>query len=153
MVLASTEFTLSVTLLEELPPSVSPSTIRKRPDKLVLMGPASLGQSVFTPTPMEGIRLLLRLFKEPSTEALKEMIQVFVYDPSMMTDELLEGRFKNMIRIDGGHLKNMVASMELPGARTMMRDFSTRLGDIPARTLATQGANDRFVPLDHGLKL
>ena len=34
-----------------------------------------------------------------------------------------------------------------------MPDLSQRLGEIRAKTLATHGANDRFVPLDHSLKL
>ena len=125
----------------------------ERVDKLVLMGPAALGKSVFTPTPMEGIKLLGKVYRDPSMETLKEMIQVFVNDPSQVTDELLEGRFKNMMRNDAEHLKNFVKSMEQQTLANMVADMSTRLGEITAKTLATHGANDRFVPMDHALKL
>ncbi|HVM41101.1 MAG TPA: alpha/beta fold hydrolase [Acidimicrobiia bacterium] len=124
-----------------------------RLERLVLMGPAGLGDtSLFTAMPMEGIKLLFKVYMEPSLESLKEMIQVFVYDPSLMTDDLIEGRYRNMMRNDGEHLRNFVASaMKNPGA--MIADLSSRLGEIQAKTLCTWGANDRFVPLDHGLKV
>lgn len=82
-----------------------------RLDRLVLTGPAGLGEtSIFSPTPMEGIELLFKVYTEPSLESLKEMIQVFVFDPGLMTDELVEGRYRNMMRNDGEHLRNFVQS-------------------------------------------
>ena len=122
-------------------------------DKLVLMGPAAMGKSVFTPTPMEGIKLLFKVYLEPTMESLKEMLEVFVHDPSRITDELRESRFKAMMRNDGEHLKNFVASMQQQDPLTRVEDLSIRLGEVKAKTLATHGANDRFVPMDHALKL
>lgn len=124
-----------------------------RLDRLVLMGPAGLGEtSIFSPMPMEGIKLLFQVYMEPSLESLKEMIQVFVFDPSLMTDELVEGRYRNMMRNDGEHLRNFVQSATANPA-AVLADVSPRLGEIRARTLCTWGADDRFVPLDHGLKI
>ena len=124
-----------------------------RLDRLVLMGPGGLGDtSIFTPMPMEGIKLLFKVYMEPSLESLREMIQVFVYDPSRMTDELIEGRYRNMMRNDGEHLTNFVKSA-MANPSVVLGDLSPRLGEITAKTLCTWGANDRFVPLDHGLKV
>jgi len=122
----------------------------ERLDKLILMGPGGGGVSSFMPLPLEGIKLLYGLYRNPSLEGLKRMIDVFVYDPSKMTEELVQGRYENMMRNDGIHLKNFVASLATGGN---LIDLSPRFGQIKARTLVTWGRDDRFLPLDHGLKL
>jgi 2,6-dioxo-6-phenylhexa-3-enoate hydrolase len=117
--------------------------------KMILMGAGGGGRSLFTPMPMEGIKLLMNLYRNPSLEALKRMIQVFIYDPSLMSDELIEGRYENMMR-KPEHLENFVTSVvKSPGIVT---DFSSRLHEIKTETLVIWGRDDRFVPLDHGLK-
>lgn len=116
--------------------------------KLVLMGAAGGGVSIFQPLPQEGIKLLMRLYANPTLEGLKEMIQVFVYDPSKITDELLKGRFDN-IMANRQHLENFVKANR---SGNLLTDFSPRLGDIKAQTLVVWGRDDRFVPLDYALK-
>lgn len=124
-----------------------------RLDRLVLMGAAGLGDtSLFTPMPMEGIKHLFKVYTEPSMESLKDMLQVFVYDPALLTEELIEGRYRNMMRNDGSHLRNFIESA-MANPEAVLVDVSARLGEIRAPTLCTWGANDRFVPLDHGLKI
>ena len=123
----------------------------ERLGKQILMGPGGLGPSNFQAMPMEGIKLLLKLYREPTPENLKSMIQVFVYDPNRITEELLNGRFANMQR-NPVHLKNFADGFDRnPG--TLMKDFSPQLGQIKADTLVIWGRDDRFVPLDHGIKL
>jgi 2,6-dioxo-6-phenylhexa-3-enoate hydrolase len=121
-----------------------------RLDKLVLMGSAGLGTSLFVPQPPEGIKAMFGLYRNPSLDALKRMISVFVYDPGRITDELLQGRLEAMNMNGGIHLKNFVASLEkFP---KLMADLSPRLGEVRAKTLCVWGRDDRFVPLDNGLK-
>jgi len=120
-----------------------------RLDKMVLMGAGGGGQSLFTPMPLEGIKLLVQLYQNPSLELLKKMIQVFVYDPSLMSDELIEGRYENMMR-KREHLDNFMKSFAL--APKIVTDFSSRMAEVEAETLVIWGRDDRFVPLDHGLK-
>lgn len=120
-----------------------------RLDRLILMGPGGLGQSMMAPMPMEGIKHLYNLFREPSIEGLRRMIDVFVFDPSRITEELIQGRYANMMRNDGIHLRNWVTSSK----DSMLIDLSPRLSEIKAKTLVTWGRDDRFVPLDHGLRL
>jgi 2,6-dioxo-6-phenylhexa-3-enoate hydrolase len=100
---------------------------------------------------MEGIKLLGRVYQQPSMESLNEMLEVFVYDPTRITDELREARYKAMMRNDGEHLKNFIAGMQQSTAP--VGDLSVRLGEIRATTLATHGVNDRMVPMDHALKV
>jgi len=118
--------------------------------KMILMGPGGLGPSMFAPMPMEGIKLLFKLCAEPSYETLRQMIQVFLYDQSKITDELLNGRWEAIQR-HPEHLKNFLLSAQK--APLASWDVSARLGEIKAKTFVTWGRDDRFVPLDHGLKL
>ena len=122
-----------------------------RLDKMILMGPGGVGSySSFVPMPPEGIKLLFNLYVNPTMENLKKMIDVFVYDPSKISEELIKGRFDNMMRNDGEHLRNFIKSTQ---ARTVFTDLSPRFGEIKAKTLVTWGRDDRFVLLDHGLKV
>nr|AAA25751.1 2-hydroxy-6-oxo-6-phenylhexa-2,4-dienoate hydrolase (bphD) [Pseudomonas sp.] len=122
----------------------------ERTGKLILMGPGGLGNSLFTAMPMEGIKLLFKLYAEPSLETLKQMLNVFLFDQSVITDELLQGRWANIQR-NPEHLKNFILSAQKVPLSAW--DVSARLGEIKAKTLVTWGRDDRFVPLDHGLKL
>lgn len=117
--------------------------------RLVLMGAGGGGQSLFSPLPLEGIKLLFRVYMQPTMENLKHMMSVFVYDQKQMTDELIQGRYENMMR-SKEHLENFVKSAANPAA--VLSDFSPRLHEVKAKTLITWGRDDRFVPLDHGLK-
>ena len=121
-----------------------------RLDRMVLMGAAGLGQSLFQPTPQEGIKLLMKLYRQPTLENLQAMLQVFVYDPSVLTEELVQQRWQAMQR-SLEHLANFVKSNEL-NPRALFVDLTPRLPEIKARTLVVWGRDDRFVPLDNGLK-
>ncbi len=113
--------------------------------KLVLMGAAGAGASLFTPMPTEGIKLLNGVFRDPSKESLRRLIQVFVYDSSFVTDELLDQRLK-AIMDHPDHLENRRNST------TENVDLSADLKKITAKTLVIWGRDDRFVPLDHSLR-
>src|SRR3954447_12856361 len=81
-----------------------------RVGKLVVMGGGAGGPSMFVPLPAEGIKLLVDLYVNPSMENLKRMLNVFVFDPSGLTEDLIASRFDNMMaRKD--HLENFVKSM------------------------------------------
>ncbi|MDB5980997.1 MAG: 2-hydroxy-6-oxo-6-phenylhexa-2,4-dienoate hydrolase, partial [Pseudomonas sp.] len=49
------------------------------------------------------------------------------------------------------HLENFVASLKANPKQ--FPDFSPRLGEIAAQTLVVWGRDDRFVPMDTGLRL
>ncbi|RJG13643.1 alpha/beta fold hydrolase [Pseudomonas cavernicola] len=121
-----------------------------RVGKLVLMGGGTGGPSPFVPMPTEGIKLLQGLYREPTIDNLKKMMSVFVFDASDLTEELFQTRLDNMLsRRD--HLENFVKS--LAANPKQFPDFSPRLGEISASTLVIWGRNDRFVPMDTGLRL
>ncbi|OWW20796.1 alpha/beta fold hydrolase [Noviherbaspirillum denitrificans] len=121
-----------------------------RVGKLVLMGGGTGGPSQFVPMPTEGIKLLQGLYREPTIENLKRMMNVFVYDTSSLTEELFQARLANMLtRPD--HLQNFVKS--LAANPKQFTDYGPRLGEITAPTLVIWGRDDRFVPMDIGLRL
>lgn len=118
--------------------------------KLVLMGGGTGGGSQFVPMPTEGIKLLQGLYREPTIENLKRMMNVFVYDPGALTEDQLALRLKNLLaRPD--HLENFVKSSAANPRQ--FPDQGARLGEIVSPVLIVWGKDDRFVPLDIGLRL
>lgn len=69
----------------------------ERVGKLVLMGGGTGGMSLFTPMPTEGIKRLNQLYRQPTIENLKLMMDIFVFDTSDLTDALFEARLNNML--------------------------------------------------------
>lgn len=122
----------------------------QRVGKLVLMGGGTGGASAFVPMPTEGIKLLQGLYREPTIDNLKKMMNVFVYDTSDLTEALFQTRLDNMLS-QPEHLENFVKS--LAANPKQFPDFGPRLGEIKAQTLVIWGRNDRFVPMDTGLRL
>jgi 2-hydroxy-6-oxonona-2,4-dienedioate hydrolase len=121
-----------------------------RVGKLILMGGGTGGVSSFVPMPTEGIKLIGALYREPTIDNLKRMMNVFVYDTSSLTEELFQARLDNMLtRRD--HLENFVESAEANPKQ--FPDVGHRLGEVTAQTLVIWGRDDRFVPLDAGLRL
>eukprot|EP00456_Euglypha_rotunda_P062948 TRINITY_DN5314_c0_g1_i1.p1 TRINITY_DN5314_c0_g1~~TRINITY_DN5314_c0_g1_i1.p1 ORF type:complete len:291 (-),score=71.56 TRINITY_DN5314_c0_g1_i1:796-1668(-) len=122
----------------------------KRVGKLILMGGGTGGVSSFVPMATEGIKLIGALYRDPTIENLKRMMSVFVYDTSALTEELFQARLNNMLsRRD--HLENFVKSAEANPKQ--FPDVGYRLGEIGAPALVIWGRDDRFVPLDTGLRL
>jgi 2-hydroxy-6-oxonona-2,4-dienedioate hydrolase len=121
-----------------------------RTGKLILMGGGTGGVSSFVPMPTEGIKLIGALYRQPTIDNLKRMMSVFVYDTSSLTEALFQARLDNMLtRRD--HLENFVKSSEANPKQ--FPDVGHRLGEIAAPALVIWGRDDRFVPLDTGLRL
>ena len=121
-----------------------------RVGKLILMGGGTGGPSQFVAMPTEGIKLLNGLYKAPTLENLKRMMNVFVFDASSITDALMQARLDNMLA-NREHLENFVKS--LAANPKQFTDYGARLGEVAAPTLIVWGREDRFVPMDVGLRL
>lgn len=118
--------------------------------KLVLMGGGTGGVSAFVPMPTEGIKLVQEVYRDPTIDNLRRMMNIFVFDPSDLTEALFQGRLENLLaRRD--HLDNFVKSTAANPRQ--FPDVGPRLGEIAAQTLIVWGRNDRFVPVDVGLRL
>jgi 4,5:9,10-diseco-3-hydroxy-5,9,17-trioxoandrosta-1(10),2-diene-4-oate hydrolase len=67
-----------------------------RAGKLLLMGPGGLGLNVFAPDPTEGVKRLAAFGAPPgpTKEKLAAFLRTLVFDQSLITDELVEERFR-----------------------------------------------------------
>ena len=119
-------------------------------ERMVLMGPAGMGHSIMQPSPQEGIKRMIKLYREPTYSNFVDMLEVFVYAPAAITDDLRNGRWSN-IESHPEHLRNFLKCNEL--APIASWDVSVQVKAIKHKTLVTWGRDDRFVPLDNGLKL
>jgi pimeloyl-ACP methyl ester carboxylesterase len=117
--------------------------------RLTALG-TTLGPSIVQPMPLEGVRCMFKLYREPTYDNYLRMLEVFVFDPAAITEELRQSRWDS-IQKGLVHLQNFGASM----ARVPLSawDVSPRAPEIKASTLLVWGRDDRFVPLDHALKL
>lgn len=122
-----------------------------RVGRLVVMGGGGVGQSLFVPMPLEGIKLIGAVYRTPTAENLKRMMDVFVYDTSALNEDLVQGRLKNMLERED-HLRNFVLSSDV-NPRHLTVDLTAKLSEITARTMVTWGRDDRFMPMDFGLRL
>jgi 2-hydroxy-6-oxonona-2,4-dienedioate hydrolase len=77
-------------------------------------------------------------------------MSIFVYDPSAITEELMQGRLNNMLARQD-HLQNFVRSSEANPRQFL--DYGPRLAEVSAPALVIWGRDDRFVTLEVGLRL
>lgn len=117
-------------------------------DKLILMGGGSVGQSTTMPMPTEGLKKIFNLYRNPTMDNVRALMDIFVYDPSTLTEDLLQGRFENMMRCPE-HLTNFIESQK-EGTRP---NYTTRLHELTVSTLIIWGRDDRFVPMDLGMRM
>lgn len=116
-------------------------------DKLVLMGSGG-GVSVLSPAPSEGIKCLLDYYdgEGPTREKLRKFLEVMVFDPSQLTDELIEERFLSSTQPE------IVARPLFTRSRPPRSErLFHLLGDLKPPVLAIWGRDDRTVTLESGL--
>ncbi|MEZ0363078.1 alpha/beta fold hydrolase [Mycobacterium sp. pUA109] len=123
--------------------------------RLVTIG--GIGTNLLTPGPAEGIRLLQEFTENPSRDALMWWLRSMVYDPAVLTDEIVEERWQlatdpqvlaSARRMYGKEtfaamMQAMQASKRPPPWAMMHR--------VQAPTLITWGRDDRVSPLDMAL--
>jgi pimeloyl-ACP methyl ester carboxylesterase len=119
-----------------------------RVDRLVLMGAAGHPNSLFTPSPTEGIRSLRTYYDDPSPERMRNLIRLFVSNQSRITDELVKERYDASVQPE---ILDLVRRERAAGGGAGAENLTADLARIRARTLMIWGADDRFVPLDAGL--
>lgn len=128
------------------------------PDKvrrLVTIG--GIGTNLLTPGPAEGIRLLQDFTENPTREGLIRWLQSMVYDPAVVTEELIEERWK--LATDPQTLasaRRMYGKEAFAAMITMMQSAKgpqpwAMMHRVTAPTLITWGRDDRVSPLDMAL--
>jgi 4,5:9,10-diseco-3-hydroxy-5,9,17-trioxoandrosta-1(10),2-diene-4-oate hydrolase len=118
-----------------------------RVSKLVVIGSGIGSPSLFTPMPLEGIKLIGGYYKGegPSKEKLRTLLQTLLYNQSLLSEEVLEERYQasvdpEVVRVMSSHPPQNEA---LAGV----------LHQVGCPTLVIWGADDRFGALDNGLTM
>ncbi|MEE5092095.1 alpha/beta fold hydrolase [Xanthomonas euvesicatoria] len=123
----------------------------QRVDRMILMGPGG-GFPVSSVFRTEGIKTLAGFYDGPgpSLERLKSFIGQMLYDPSALTDDLLQQRLEAALD------PRIVAQPPMrPGPAGMPEELwrDARLTKLPHETLIIWGREDRVLPLDTGFVL
>lgn len=121
--------------------------------RLVTIG--GIGRNLFSPGPGEGIKLLVEFTEEPTRERLVQWLHSMVYDPAIITDELIEERWTQATDPDtlasARRMYGRAALAARGAAAAETAPYWSMLHKIKARTLVTWGRDDRVSPLDMAL--
>lgn len=120
--------------------------------RLVTVG--GMGRNLFSPGPGEGINLLMAFAEDPTRERLVQWLHSMVYDPRLVTEELIEERWRLATEAD-----SLASARRMYGRDAMLaRAKAAAASDEPptwamlhkltAKTLITWGRDDRVSPMD-----
>ncbi|MBM7365621.1 alpha/beta fold hydrolase [Gordonia hydrophobica] len=127
----------------------------ERVEKLVTIG--GVGPNLFSSSPSEGIRLLQEFTDAPDRDKLLRWLNSMVYDPSVVTDELIEERWA---AANDPAAQQTAAMMYGSKAFAMMQQFMATsdtppywamMHKVTCPTLLTWGRDDRVSPPDMSL--
>ncbi|MFE7421513.1 alpha/beta fold hydrolase [Rhodococcus sp. NPDC057529] len=123
-----------------------------RVSKLITIG--GVGRNLFSPGPGEGINLLMEFTDDPTRERLIAWLHSMVFDPAMVTEELIEERWTQATdpeTLASARKMYSKAAFEA-GAKAALESDATpywaQLHKVTAPTLLTWGRDDRVSPLD-----
>jgi 4,5:9,10-diseco-3-hydroxy-5,9,17-trioxoandrosta-1(10),2-diene-4-oate hydrolase len=119
----------------------------ERVSKLVVIGSAPVSQSLFTPTPLEGIKHIAGYYRGdgPSMDKMRRLMEVIVYDQSLITEEAVRERYEASLDPD---VMRIMASTP-----PRNEDLSAQLHLVQCPALVVWGMDDRMGALDVGLLL
>ena len=123
--------------------------------RLVTIG--GIGTSLLSPAPSEGIRLLMEFTDDPTRERLVQWLHSMVYDPALVTEELIEERWEQAT--EPGTLasarrmygKAAFAAGAAAAKASSAPPYWALLAKLAAPTLITWGRDDRVSPVDMAL--
>ncbi|MFE3176585.1 alpha/beta fold hydrolase [Amycolatopsis sp. NPDC059090] len=125
----------------------------ERVRRLVTVG--GMGTNIFSPAPGEGINLLTEFVEDPTRERLVQWLNSMVFDRGLITDELIEERWRLATAADSlASARKMYGKGVLRAQAAAAFDVTplwAELRKIRARTLITWGRDDRVSPLDMAL--
>jgi 2-hydroxymuconate-semialdehyde hydrolase len=90
---------------------------------------------------------------EPSLENMRRLMEVFAYNPRLITDELTKSRFQASIR--PGFQESFSAMFPAPRQRwiDLLCSAEEDIRALPNETLVVHGREDRVIPLSNALML
>ncbi|MER7078005.1 2-hydroxy-6-oxonona-2,4-dienedioate hydrolase [Saccharopolyspora kobensis] len=119
--------------------------------RLVTIG--GIGRSLFSPSPGEGINLLIEFTEDPTRERLVAWLNSMVHDRSLVTEELIEERWAHATEPSTlASARKMYSRKAIEAAAASAEPpYWAMLHRIRARTLITWGRDDRVSPVDMAL--
>jgi len=123
-----------------------------RIDRLCTIGGA--GMNIYSPFPSEGVNLLVDFTEQPTRERLIAWLHSMVFDPALITEELIEDRWRRAtdpIVLEVSRRMYSRAAIKAIAAGMRSNPSWTHLSAIQCPTLITWGRDDRVTPLDWSL--
>ncbi len=126
-----------------------------RVNKFVTIG--GIGMNIFSPFPGEGLNLLVEFTEDPTRERLEQWLRSMVFDPALVTEELIEQRYKQALDpVTMATSKQLYSRASINATAEMFRGENAHLRiahltSIKAPTLITWGRDDRVTPMDIAL--
>lgn len=121
----------------------------ERVSRLMTIG--GLGLALFSPTPPEGIKLLVEFVEDPTRDRLVKWMESMVYDTAILTDEFVQMRWDSATDpVAAADIKKLYNQSLLAGMRSRAGAPAQleMLTKIQAPTLIMFGRDDRVTPLD-----
>ena len=125
----------------------------QRFSRLVTIG--GVGVPLFSPSPAEGINLLMEFAADPTRQRLVEWLHSMVYDRALVTEELIEERWA--LATNPHSLATARAMYSREAFQAQQASAASRppywsmLHKVEAPTLLTWGRDDRVSPLDSAI--
>jgi 2-hydroxymuconate-semialdehyde hydrolase len=122
------------------------AAIPDRVDKLVLMGAVGVGFKI-----TEGLDRVWAY--EPSREAMRGLIELFAFDPDLVSDEVAEARYQASIR--PGFQESFARMFPAPrqGALDGLTLSDDEIRNLPHETLILHGRDDKVIPVANAVRL
>jgi 2-hydroxy-6-oxonona-2,4-dienedioate hydrolase len=111
-----------------------------------------IGSSMLSPSPPEGINLLVDFTEDPTRERLISWLHSMVYDPALVTEELIEERYARATNPEYVAASRKIYSRNAVREIFKLRPESSKSLEaflkIKCPVLITWGRDDRVSPLD-----
>jgi pimeloyl-ACP methyl ester carboxylesterase len=123
-----------------------------RVEKLVLVDSGALGREVILSFRLASIPLIGEFFTRPSRNGVTRLWRQIVYDPALVTDDLVEEAYQ-LASLPGAQrslLSAIRAGINFLGQRTdMTHSILDNLASIVTPALIIWGQQDRIIPVSH----
>ncbi len=115
--------------------------------RLTVIGSPPLGPSAMGPSPAEAIRLIEGYYRGsgPSIDKMRQLLTTLVYDPSLVTDEVVQERYASSVSPETIEANK--------GPMWEKETLEGQLGRLTAPVLIVWGQDDRAAPLDVALRM
>ncbi|MER5390790.1 alpha/beta fold hydrolase [Saccharopolyspora sp. NPDC002686] len=120
--------------------------------RIVTIG--GVGRNIFSPSPGEGIKLLMDFTEDPTREKLIRWLHSMVFNPAVVTEEMIEERWQQATdpkTLESARRMYSREAMAAAAAASDQAPYWSMLHKITAPTLITWGRDDRVSPVDMAL--